>query len=142
MAQILEVNPLFFIAMLGVFVFANIALTGILFQRLRQERGKNAELFKRLNELSWDIKGVYDSSKGVGKRLQALERRSKQLEEIQEQFTLKEPTHQTYQNAIRMIQSGDSIEKVSESSGLSKGEIELLSLLRKIEDNEPTRSEV
>lgn len=142
MNLLLELDPLLLSAVLGVFVLTNMAFTLILFQRLREERGKNAELFKRINEASWDIKGVYDSSKSIGKRLQALEKRSTQLAEAQEQFTLKEPTHQTYQNAIRMIQSGDSVEKVSESSGLSKGEIELLSLLRKIEENEPTRSDV
>jgi hypothetical protein len=141
MNELVNLNPLFLITALAVIVCANIAFTYISFKRLRQEKKKNADLFKRLNELSWDMKGIYDSSKGVGKRLRDLEIRCKQLAETQEQFTLKEPSHQTYQNAIRMIQSGDSVDKISETSGLSKGEIELLSLLRKIEDGEPLHNE-
>jgi hypothetical protein len=141
MNEIFELNPLFYVAALAVVVLGNVAFTIISFKRLRLEKQKSAELFKRLNEVTWDMKGLYDSSKGMGKRLQGLERRSEQLAETQEQFTLKEPTHQTYQNAIRMIQSGDSVDKISESSGLSRGEIELLSLLRKIEDGESVRTD-
>lgn len=134
------IDPILITAILAVFVLANIAFTMICFRRLKQEKAKNAELYRRLNEVSWDVKGLYDSSKGVGNRLHSIERRTQALEETQEQFTLKDPSHQTYQNAMRMMNDGASVEKISESSGLSKGEIELLSLLRKIEGSDSLSS--
>ena len=138
-----EFDPtLFGVITIALFALANMALTAVCLKRLNREKLKSAELYKRLNELGWDIKGLYDSSKGVGKRFQQQERRIVKLEDTQEQFTLKDPSYQTYQNALRMIRHGETVENISETSGLSKGEIELLSLLQKIHDDEPLQSTV
>ncbi|MDH5546481.1 MAG: DUF2802 domain-containing protein [Gammaproteobacteria bacterium] len=138
-----EFNPILLgLAAVAILALSNMAITAIFLKRLAEEKMKNAEIYKRMNELSWDVKGLYDSSKGVGKRLQLIERRMSKLEEAQDQLTLKDPSYQTYQHAIRMIRDGATVESVSETSGLSKGEIELLSLLQKIHEDEPLQQTV
>ena len=55
------------------------------------------------------------------------------MEERQDQLSLKEPSEQAYSHSVRLIKSGVPVEQVIEQSGLSRGEVELLLLLNRIE---------
>ena len=118
-------------------LLANLVLTFMCMNRIGENKQKTREGQLYIQDSKNDVKALFDAVGGQGKRIMNLERRIKGLQEAQEQFTLKEPSHQTYQHALRLIKSGESLEQVAESSGLSRGEIELLSLLRKVEDGEP-----
>ena len=86
----------------------------------------------RIHELEDDVKTLYESAVTFGEKLQSLEQSSRVLKEQQEQLSLKEPNQQTYRNAIHAIHNGDTVNEVADSSGLSRGEVELLKLLQKI----------
>ena len=124
------------------FVFMGVLNIGLIVglvwtvSRVRQLQRQQQIATNHQRTIQHDVKGLFDSASGFAKRLHILEKRTRALEENQEQLTLKEPTQQTYQHAIRLLKEGQPIEKVVENSGLSRGELELLSLLRRIEDGE------
>ena len=85
----------------------------------------------QLLSLQDDIKVLYESANNLGIRLKKQEQGTKVLKEQQEQLTLKEPNQQAYRNAILAIQNGETVNKISETSGLSLGEVELLKMFQK-----------
>ncbi len=93
---------------------------------------EQAKITKALQD---DVKVLYESASNLGVSLKKLEHGSKVLKEQQEQLTLKEPNQQAYRNAIQAIQNGETINKVSETSGLSRGEVELLKMFQKFDVN-------
>lgn len=99
-------------------------------QRLRQMR---TSYERELEHLRYEMKALLNSAEGMGEKIKRLEQRSKVLEERQDQFTLKEPSRQTYEHAIRLVRQGEDIDKVVEQSGLSRGEVELLQTIKRTE---------
>jgi len=104
--------------------------------KLRHQKVKVHSQKRRIHDLEEDIRALYEASTTLGSKLHSLEHSSRVLKEQQEQLTLKEPNQQTYRNAIQAIHNGDSVIQVSKSSGLSRGEVELLTLLQKINSND------
>ena len=100
----------------------------ILFERYKEQ----VEITKALQD---DVKVLYESANNLGVSVKKLEHGAKVLKEQQEQLTLKEPNQQAYRNAIQAIQNGETINKVSETSGLSRGEVELLKMFQKFDVN-------
>lgn len=99
---------------------------------LNKRCNEQAKIIKSLQD---DIKVLYKSASNLGTGLKKLEHGAKVLKEQQEQLTLKEPNQQAYRNAIQAIQNGETINKVSETSGLSRGEVELLKMFQKFKVN-------
>ncbi|MDH3326673.1 MAG: DUF2802 domain-containing protein [Gammaproteobacteria bacterium] len=99
------------------------------FQALEESQ---IQLNAHLLELAGDVKALYESGTNLGGKLKSLEYGSKMLKEEQEKLSLKEPSQQMYRNAVQQINNGESVNKISESSGLSRGEVELLKLFQKI----------
>jgi len=93
---------------------------------------EQTEISKALQD---DVKVLYESASNLGVSIKKLEHSGKVLKEQQEQLTLKEPNQQAYRNAIQAIQNGETINKVSETSGLSRGEVELLKMFQKFDVN-------
>jgi len=103
--------------------------------KLRQQKVKSHSQKRRIHDLEEDVRALYEASTTLGSKLHSLEHSSRVLKEQQEQLTLKEPNQQTYRNAIQAIHNGNTVNQVAESSGLSRGEVELLTLLQKINSN-------
>jgi len=101
------------------------------YKRLRKQKGHLHGHRRRIHELEDDVRALYDSGTTLGNKLQALEKSYRVLKEQQEKLSLKEPDQQTYRNAIQAIHNGEAINQVAESSGLSRGEVELLTLFQK-----------
>ena len=118
---------------LAAFLLLNIGFCGYLQIKLMQLRVEKKQIILDLEEVRKNIKALFDSARGVGNRLQTIERRTTIIEERQEELTLKEPSHLSYENAIRLVKNGESLDKIVESSGLSRGEVELLTLLSRVE---------
>lgn len=117
---------------LGIACVINFFIASSNYYKLRRVRGKQHSQKRLIRELKDDVRTLYESSSSLGNRLQSVEHNIKVLREQQEQLTLKEPSQQTYRNAIQAINKGESINKIVENCGLSRGEVELLSLLQKI----------
>ncbi|MDX1810883.1 MAG: DUF2802 domain-containing protein [Gammaproteobacteria bacterium] len=114
---------------IGVFSLFNLLLVISSFSKIKRERTANAELQKRVGALEDDVKAIYDSVSNMGGKINTVMKDHRILKDQQEQLTLKEPSQQSYKNAIQQLRNGDPINKIVESSGLSQGEIELLKLL-------------
>jgi len=113
----------------------NFVMMSRAYSKLRQQKVKVHSQKRRIHDLEEDVRALYEASTTLGSKLHSLEHSSRVLKEQQEQLTLKEPNQQTYRNAIQAIHNGESVNQVSESSGLSRGEVELLTLLQKINSN-------
>ncbi len=117
-----------FLALMA-FCLLNAVAVGVCFAKQRRLRAGNRSLRKRVRNLEDDIKALYHATGTMGEHLKVVKHHYKFLKEQQEQLSLKEPSQQSYRNAIQQIRNGDSTAKIVETSGLSKGEVELLRLL-------------
>jgi len=113
----------------------NFVLMSRIYAKFRQQKVKVHSHKRRIHDLEEDVRALYEASTTLGNKLHSVEHSSRVLKEQQEQLTLKEPSQQTYRNAIQALHNGESVNQVSESSGLSRGEVELLTLLQKINGN-------
>ena len=94
-----------------------------------------------IKALQDDVKVLYESANNLGVSIKKLEHGAKVLKEQQEQLTLKEPNQQAYRNAINAIENGEAISKIAETSGLSRGEVELLKMIQRFNVNSASKHE-
>lgn len=122
---------------LGCVGLVNFVLVLTLFGRTIHFKRSNRNLRKRVHDLEDEVKTLYSTAATIGEKIKTIEKDNRILKEQHEQLSLKEPSQQSYRNAIQQIRNGDSTGKIVESSGLSLGEIELLRLLNKkqVSDN-------
>jgi len=102
--------------------------------KVRSLQDKQDEMNRHMLELAGDIKALYESGTTLGNKVKSLEYEARLLKEEQEKLSLKEPSQQMYRNAVQQINNGESVTNISASSGLSRGEVELLKLFQRIND--------
>ncbi len=117
--------------LLGIFFITNVILVKKYQRKLQVLQRVQEEGDKKILVLAGDVKALYESGATIGGKVKSLEFGSKMLREEQEKLSLKDPDQQMYRNAVQQIHNGESVNKISESSGLSRGEIELLKLFQK-----------
>lgn len=132
------------------FIYSNISLTIVgglcllnfifavfYFRKLKQLKKSSVKIQNEFNqhllELAGDVKALYESGSTLGNKMKNLEYGAKMMKEEQEKLSLKEPSQQMYRNAVQQIHNGESVNKISETSGLSRGEVELLQLFQNID---------
>ena len=107
-----------------------------LFSALLMIRGRR-QLKTQMGELKIiqkDIRAITAAALGVGERVLELDRRQRQLSERQEQSYLYDPANQSYEQAIRMVQSGAQPAELVDVCGLSENEAELISLMHRLDE--------
>jgi len=117
------------ILILGIIGLVNFALLMLFFSKTRRLKRSNISLRKRIHDLEDDVKVLYSTTLNIGEKFKSVQKDNRILKEQQEQLSLKEPSQQSYKNAIQQIRNGDTTSKIVETSGLSLGEVELLRLL-------------
>jgi len=90
--------------------------------RLQQALAQNQE---RIDRLMDELKALYAGAAGQGNHIARIEEQINQLSDRQEQIDVKDPTSQSYSEAIELIQSGASIDELVRH-GLRREEAELL----------------
>jgi len=120
------------IVALGGFCIINLIFAIYSQNKVQALQNAQFEMNKHLLELAGDVKALYESGTTLGNKVKSLEYGSKILKEEQEKLSLKEPSQQMYRNAVQQIHNGESVNEISDSSGLSRGEVELLKLFQKI----------
>lgn len=118
---------------LGGFFLINFCVVIFLFFKVKQLQRAKQDADKKLHEIVNDVKALFEVGSTLGNKIKHLEYAAKIMREEQEQLSLKEPSQQMYRNAVQLINSGESINKISESSGLARGEVELLKLFQRID---------
>lgn len=84
-----------------------------------------AENQGRIDRLMDELKALYAGAAGQGSHIARIEARMSQLSDRQEQLDVKDPTSQSYSEAIELIQSGASVDELMRH-GLRREEAELL----------------
>ena len=90
--------------------------------RLQQELLDNQT---RLDRMMDELKALYAGAAGQGNHIARLEVQMNNLSDRQEQLDVRDPTSQSYSEAIELILSGASIEELVRR-GLRREEAELL----------------
>lgn len=104
--------------------------------KLRRARGPEqdmhgdiAALRREIEALQDDISALCSGANGVGMHLSKVDRQLMRINERQDQFELRDSIHSEYDQAVRMIQRGASVDEIINQCNLARAEAELLSHL-------------
>ena len=87
--------------------------------------------------LQADMRALATAAVGVGERVRELELRLRSVAERQEQQELNEPASHSYQHAKKLAQRGADPDELVDVYGLTQGEAELISMLNRMEKEQP-----
>jgi len=76
-----------------------------------------------------DVRALFSGAVGEGNRIYKLEARTRRIIERQEQMENIKHTERPYEQAIRMVQKGSSVEDLISVCNLSKGEADLIMMV-------------
>jgi len=126
--------------MLSVAVVLVISLFSLKRQRkIQQEQSISMQMLQR------DLRALANAAVGVGGRVLEIERQQRKRpaivqvhEQIQPQATqapvgIYSPVNQPYEQAIRMAQTGATVEEIVQACGLSKSEAELVTMMHRLD---------
>jgi hypothetical protein len=80
-----------------------------------------------------DIRGLYAGAVGSDARIRKLEQRNRRLMERQEQLENSNNSARPYDQAIRLVHKGASVEDIMSVCDLSRGETELIMMVHKVD---------
>jgi len=87
--------------------------------------------------LQTDMFALASAAVGVGGRVTELDLRLRNILQRQEQQELNEPASHSYQQAKKLARRGVSMEELIDVYGLTQGEAELISMLNRLETEQP-----
>jgi len=94
---------------------------------LRQEESAGARIDKLENELS----ALLDGNFGMGRQLHELQRDLKDTREKQQQLEQRDLGALPYNQAVRLVATGATVDQLVDQCGLSRSEADLIMLLHK-----------
>jgi len=107
--------------MLALFVIDQVRLT-----RLRRKLVAQTDLIETIKN---DVRALFSGSVGEDTRIYKLEQRTRRMKERQEQLENSNHADRPYEQAIRMVQKGTSVEDLMSVCHLSKGEADLIIMM-------------
>lgn len=120
----IQVPYIFAVAAVG-FVFVLGAAATVMALRLRALR-------REFEVTRSDVAALFSAGTGVGIRLDSLEERVRRTSERVEQWELSEPFKRSYKQAMSLIDTGAGVQDLIDQCGVTRGEAELLSDLRRL----------
>ncbi len=93
---------------------------------------------RAVDALSGDVRALFDSAVGLGERLNNVERQLRAIEERQDQIDLKEPSYQSYGQAIRLVKNGADVDQLIANCDITRGEAELIAMFHRMAHNDET----
>ena len=120
------------------FVFLTVAAIGVAvpyvaISTIKQVKKLVAESDSKFDQIRATIVDLKDTMSLPVEKLDEIEKRSRRLTERLEQLELREQNQRQYEQAIKLIKRGSSVEEVMASCGLNRGEVELITTMH---DNE------
>ncbi len=104
---------------------AVIGLMVALNQIRKQEKRHNAAI----RTLQDDFAALCNGAVGVGDHLFHVEQNLRRLSQRQDQVDMYDPTQQSFDHAVRLVENGATIEDVMSQCGLVRSEAELIAML-------------
>ncbi len=117
-------DDLFVLAVIAVAVVLIVALL-VLAKKQSKLQFQLSESQLRIEQLMEELKAIYAGAAGQGNHLARIEEQLGQLSDRQEQLDEQDPTHQSYSEAIELIQGGASTDELVRH-GLRREEADLL----------------
>ncbi len=106
------------------------AVIGLVFalnQIRKQEKRHNAAI----RTLQDDFAALCNGAVGVGDHLFHVEQNVRRLSQRQDQVDMHDPTQQSFDHAVRLVENGATIEEVMSQCGLVRSEAELIAMLHR-----------
>ncbi len=117
-------DDLFVVAVMAVAVVLIVALLVLAKKQFKLQSQLSESQF-RIEQLMEELKAIYAGAAGQGNHLARIEEQLGQLSDRQEQLDEQDPTHQSYSEAIELIQGGASTDELVRH-GLRREEADLL----------------
>jgi Protein of unknown function (DUF2802) len=89
------------------------------------------ELQHRIQSLEQELGALCSASMGAGEHVVKLEQQVQRITERQDQLELRASGDRTYDQASQLVNKGADTEDLMESCGLTRGEAELLVMMRR-----------
>ena len=110
--------------LVGVFI-----MLGSVLRSVRAARRDQVERDRQLAVIYEDSTVLSDCVSKIGRHLNDMERQLQQVIDQQERMGLREGVDREYDLAIRMLSSGESMERIMAECGLVRSEVELIQRL-------------
>ena len=112
---------------LACFVTAAVLLTLVLVsKKIKNLQQQVNVLGAALEQNQQSIRALFSGAAGVGDHITSIEGLVRRLSQRQDQLDLKDSSNQSYDHAIRLIQSGADYDEIIERCGLVREEADLL----------------
>ncbi len=130
------------VLLLAVWALVILLVFGVvmLFLQLRHGRTEQGDAIATVQK---DLRALCNAAVQVGERLNRLEqelkgvqRRQQELGSRQDKLDLAEPEARTFEQAVKLVRKGASVEELMEICGLSRGEAELIAMMHRMENSE------
>jgi|GEM_PF-5150394 len=113
---------------IALLVGMSIVLVSVL-RSVRAVRRDQVERDRQMAVIYEDSSALSDCVSKIGRHLSDLERQLQQVIDQQERMGLREGVDREYDLAIRMLSSGESMERIMTECGLVRSEVELIQRL-------------
>lgn len=119
MSEIILLFLIFLVVVLAIACF-------FFYRQLTEYQGRLRYLEQQVKWHAQSISGLTAGTLGVDKRLRALQQSEKELTQRQDSFEAQNLPDMPYEQAIRSVQQGASIDQLIDEYGLSESEASLI----------------
>ena len=133
-----ELIPVLVVAVWGLAIVLAVSMM-MLFMQLRRNRAEQGQSIATMQK---DLRALCNAAVQVGERLNRFEQelngvkaRQQELGSRQDKLDLAEPEARTFDQAVKMVRKGASVDELVEICGLSRGEAELIAMMHRMDNN-------
>lgn len=124
-------NIILMTALAGLLAVAVIALA-FMYREIARNKRQQQEQARNYSRIEHELRAMTAAAVGVDERISRLERRSRRIQERQEQLELHDSSR-PYDQAIRMVHKGSSIDEIISLCDLSRSEAELIQMMHSMD---------
>jgi hypothetical protein len=125
----MEAEGNFFLIVLVILLIIAVAGLSLLFFQDRQRAHQLKQLQRELELLKQTVSALCSSAVGVDRRVNRIERHSRDLAERQDNIESLHQPDPPYAEAIRMVKAGADAERLVRELGLSEGAADLILMI-------------
>lgn len=121
-------------------VLTGFACLGLCYQGYALRKAKHAtanladaegDLCRRIQQLEQELGALCSASVGAGEHVVKLEQQVQRIVERQNQLEMRAATDRPYSQASQLVDKGADIDELIDTCGLTRGEAELLVMMRR-----------
>ena len=113
--------------------FIGIAVPFVAISATRQAKKRAYEYERKFNLLANELNQLRKSMINPVDRILDLEKRNRRLAERMEQMELREKGNRQYDQAVKLVNKGSSVEDIMSICGLNRGEAELIKVMNEMD---------